>query len=117
MNFCSDPRIFQVLGIKFSADTVQISLLNFEGKICEIRKILNNWSRRQITALGEIIVVKTLVLPKLIRRFVNLPNPAGDLKKKKKEEEEEERKIHFCGMENGVRFVKMLSVNCKEMEH
>ena len=42
MNFCWDPGIFQVLGIKFSTDTTQISLISFVGKISEMRKILNN---------------------------------------------------------------------------
>ena len=48
-------------------------------KINEIRKILNNWSRRQIPPLGKITVVKTLVLPKLTHLFVNLPDPTEDL--------------------------------------
>ena len=81
MNFCWDPGIFQVLVIKFSTDTTQISSINFEGKISEIRKILNNWSRRQIPPLGKITVVKTLVLPKLTQLFVNLPDPTGDFLK------------------------------------
>ena len=78
MNFCWDPGIFQVLGVKFSTDTTQISSIKFEGKISEIRKILNNWGRRQITPRGKITVVKTLVLPKLTHLFVNLPDPSGD---------------------------------------
>ena len=81
MNFCWDPGIFQVLGIKFSTDTTQTSSINFEAKISEIRKILNNWSRRQITPLGKITVVKTLVLLKLTHLFVNLPDPTGDFLK------------------------------------
>ena len=42
MNFCWNPGIFQVLGIKFSTDTTQISLISFVGKISEMRKILNS---------------------------------------------------------------------------
>ena len=78
MNFCWNPGIFQVLGIKFSTDTTQISSIKFEGKISEIRKILNNWGRRQITPRGKITVVKTLVLPKLTHLFVHLSDQSGD---------------------------------------
>ena len=115
MNFCWDPGIFQVLFIKFSTDTTQISSINFEGKIREIRKILNKWSRWQITPLGKITVVKTLVLPKLIQLFVNLPDLSGDFLK-------ELGNILFSslismGREAKVILVKkILSVNCKKME-
>ena len=78
-NFCWDPGIFQVLGIKFSTDTTQISAINFEGKVSEVRKILNNWSRRQITPLGKITVVKTLVLLNLTHLFVSLPDPSDKM--------------------------------------
>ena len=117
MNFCWDLGIFEVLGIKFSTDTAQISpiLINFEGKISEIIKILNNWSRGHITPLGKITVVKTLVLPKLIQLFVNLPDLSGDFLK-------ELGNILFSslismGREAKVILVKkILSVNCKKME-
>ena len=80
-NFCWDPGIFQVLEIKFCSDATQISSINFERKINEIIMILNNWSRRQITSLREIAVVKTLVLPKLIHLYVSLLDPSGDFLK------------------------------------
>ena len=41
MKICWDPGIFKVLGIKFSTDITQITLVNFEGKLTEIKRILN----------------------------------------------------------------------------
>ena len=46
MNFCWDPGIFTVLGIKFSTDVKQIPSINYEGKLTEIKRILNTWSKR-----------------------------------------------------------------------
>ena len=111
MNFCWDPGIFQALGIKFSTDTTRISSINFEGKISEIRKILNNWSRRQILPLGKITVVKTLVLPKLTHLFVSLLDLSGDFLK-------ELDKMFFKFLWDGKqsKISKNVSVSCKKME-
>ena len=78
MNFCWDPGIFTVLGIKFSADVKQITSINYEGKLTEIKRILNTWSKRQITPLGKITMIKTLALLTLIYAFANLPDPPND---------------------------------------
>ena len=78
MNFCWDPGIFTVLGIKFSTDVKQITSINCEGKLTEINRILNTGSKRQITPLGKITVNKTLALSRLIYLFGNLPDPPDD---------------------------------------
>ena len=43
INFCWDPGIFKVLGIKFCTDTGRISEINYEDKLLEIQRILNRW--------------------------------------------------------------------------
>ena len=43
MNFCWDPGIFRYLGIAFSIDINNIVNLNYEGKLEEIKKLLNVW--------------------------------------------------------------------------
>ena len=50
--------------------------LNYTGKIAEIRKLLNIWSKRQLTPFGKITVLKTLAMSKLIYLFVNIPDPS-----------------------------------------
>ena len=48
MNFCWDPGIFTVLGIKFSTDIKQITSISYEGKLTEIKGILNTWSNARL---------------------------------------------------------------------
>ena len=62
MNFCLDPGIFIVLGIKFSTDTDQINEINYDNKLLEIKTILILWKRRQLTPLGKITVIKKLAM-------------------------------------------------------
>ena len=52
-NFCWDPGIFKVLGVKFTTNIEQISNLNFENKIQEIKQLLASWNRRLITPFGK----------------------------------------------------------------
>lgn len=77
-NFLWDPGIFKVLGITFSTDTGQISRLNYEGKLLELKKLINVWSKRQLTPIGKITVIKTLLLSKLTYFFINVPDPPPD---------------------------------------
>ena len=60
MNFCWDPGIFKVLGIKFCTDIDRISEINYENKLIEIQRMLRRWNRRQLTPLGKITVVKMI---------------------------------------------------------
>ena len=53
----------------------EIVLINYENKLKEMEKLLNSWSRRNITPLGKITVIKTLVISKVTRLFMNLPDP------------------------------------------
>jgi hypothetical protein len=80
-NFCWDPGIFKVLGIKFSVKIDQIPMLNYEGKMNEIKKILSVWSRRDLTPFGKILVLKTLALSKLTYLFANIPDPSWEFLK------------------------------------
>ena len=47
-NFCWDPGIFKVLGVKFSTDIDSITGLNYDGKIVKVKKILNTWKKKTI---------------------------------------------------------------------
>ena len=77
MNFCWDPGIFKVLGIKLSTDVKQITSITYEGKL-KIKRMLITWSKCQITPLGKIIVIKTLALSRLIYLFVGFPDTPDD---------------------------------------
>ena len=56
INLCWDPGIFQILGIKFSIDITQITSINCEGTLTEIRRILNSCQGRR--SGGVIVIVK-----------------------------------------------------------
>ena len=77
LNFNWNPVTFRVLGVVFSTSVHEIVLINYENKLSEIRKLLNTWSRRNITTFGKITVIKTMVISKITYLFMNLPDPDG----------------------------------------
>ena len=56
--------------------------LNYNVKLEEVTRILAVWSKRQITPLGKIVVIKSIVLSKFIHLFMVLPNPSPEWLKK-----------------------------------
>jgi hypothetical protein len=69
------------LGIDFDIDLSKMIKINFEKKIIEIKSLLKQWSKRQLTPIGCITVIKTLILPKLVHLFTTLPNPGDKILK------------------------------------
>ena len=78
LKFVWNPAVFKVLGVIFSVNISDIVQLNYDDKLVQIRKILNSWSRRNITPFGKITVIKTLALSKLTHLFMSLPDPHSD---------------------------------------
>ena len=74
-NFIWDPGSFKVLGITFSVDLNDIVRLNFKDKIDEVKRDIARWSKRNITPIGKITVIKTLIVSKLTYLLINLPDP------------------------------------------
>ena len=67
---------FTALGIKYDVTNLnEITELNCKPKLAEVEKILLNWSRRNTTLAGRVLVVKSLALSKLVHFFISLPNP------------------------------------------
>ena len=64
---------FKLLGINFDP-TLQNMKNNYEEKIREIEKEINNWKHRFLTPLGRLVVVKTLLLSKLAHIAIVLPS-------------------------------------------
>lgn len=65
INFQWDPGIFRVLGIKFSTAVDNMSELNYEGALEQVKKIISCWEKRRLSPHGKITVIKTLVTSKL----------------------------------------------------
>ena len=64
----------KVLGINLMATPEQMQS-NLTDKIDEIDKLLNNWTFRNMTVYGRIMVVKTLALSKITHLIQVIPNP------------------------------------------
>ena len=60
---------FKTLGIHFSLNINQLFDLNYKVKLKSIESTLNCWRARNISLVGKICVVKTLLLPQLLYLF------------------------------------------------
>ena len=60
-----NPRYFKALGIIFSTNIGEMTHLNFNPKLFEIKQIINIWMKRLLTPLGRIAVIKLLLISKL----------------------------------------------------
>ena len=49
--------------------------INYTDKIRKIASLIKLWTRRYLTPLGKITVIKTLLLPLLNHLFISIPNP------------------------------------------
>ena len=78
---CSDRDLkwtnepFTFLGVTFSTDLMSIPELNYTNKFEEIKNTIRSWSKRLISPLGKITIVKSLLLSKLTHLFISLPKP------------------------------------------
>ena len=70
-----NPATFKVLGVHFSTNTEIAPSINYESKLLEIQKLLNAWSKRHLTPLGKIAVIKSLVVSKITYLTMNIPEP------------------------------------------
>ena len=66
---------FKLLGITFDTDLDKMLTLNFSDKLSNIKTKINYWKRRNLTPLGKITVIKSLLLSSLNHLFIPLPNP------------------------------------------
>ena len=73
---------FKILGVNFSSDVFDIWDLNKNEVLNRIENLLAHWTKRKLTLLGRITVIKSLALSKFTHLFLALPNPPGDLIKR-----------------------------------
>ena len=70
---------FNLLGIDFSVDLLQITETNYNIQIPKIKSMLQHWKRRILTPIGRVTVVKSLIIPKLNHLFLSLPTPNKEI--------------------------------------
>lgn len=67
---------FTFLGIDFSVDLDMIPKMNFDKKIVKLKAIITSWKRRNLTPIGKIHIIKSLLISQLNYLFITLPNPS-----------------------------------------
>ena len=53
---------FTVLGVQFSTNLYKIQELNYNVKLKEVKKLLEQWSKRSLSTLGKIAVCQNLFI-------------------------------------------------------
>ncbi|WP_419635460.1 reverse transcriptase domain-containing protein, partial [Thiolapillus sp.] len=79
LNMEWNPSKFKILGIWFTNDMKQCEVINFQEKFSEIKALYKVWLKRQITPLGRVAVLKSLILSKIVYLWLLLPNPPDKL--------------------------------------
>ena len=84
IRFCEEFNLqreteFNVLGVKFTNNLKEMVDLNYAEKLVEIKKLFLNWSKRILTPLGKITVIKSLALSKINHLILSLPNPSKQI--------------------------------------
>ena len=73
---------FEMLGIKFSVNLREMIDINYDNKLLNIKKIIDQWKGRKLTPLGRLSIIKSLLIPKLNHLILTLPNPGEEYLKK-----------------------------------
>ncbi len=60
---------FKTLGINFSLNVNSLYELNFVPKLVQIEQTLNCWKHRNLSLIGKVTVIKSLLLPQLLYLF------------------------------------------------
>ena len=87
IKICKDLQLdwetgnFEVLGITLNASLEDLWVINTRKKLDNIKRILGNWRKRNLTLVGKIIVIKALALSTLVHIFIALPNPQDSFMK------------------------------------
>ena len=79
LNIKWNPETFKILGITFTNDLKDCIDINFKDKFYEMKTLFKAWLRRQITPLGRVAILKSLILSKLVYLWLLLPNPPDSI--------------------------------------
>ena len=82
---CSDFNLdwtqeFTSLGIKYDINNFNnITNLNIETKIEEIKELIGLWNARNLTPYGKIMIINSLLISKITHILLSLPSPTKEL--------------------------------------
>ncbi len=66
---------FKLLGIYYTADLKNMEKLNFDDKLLKAEKLLKQYSKRHLSLIGKVCVIKTLIVPMFVHVLTILPTP------------------------------------------
>ena len=69
---------FTLLGIHFDVDLSRINFLNYDKKLVKIKSIIKQWDRRNLTPIGRLTLIKSLLISQLNHLFITLPSPSKE---------------------------------------
>ena len=72
---------FKILGVTFSTEIYNIWDLNSIDIIKKVEGVCKQWSKRKLTLIGRITIIKSLALAKFIHLLLTLPKPPDDFLK------------------------------------
>ena len=68
INWPSEP--IKALGVFFTYDQSLLYEKNFQNKLDNMKKLTNIWSSRGLSIYGKVTIIKSLLIPKLVRVLV-----------------------------------------------
>ena len=78
------PGPVTILGVKLHPNELIMQSVNFYDTLEKVQDILNAWNYRDLTLIGRITVVNTLISTLFIHKLLALPTPSADFFKKYK---------------------------------
>ena len=66
---------FKLLGIHFTSDLTEMLNLNYDHKLVKVENILTSYGKRNLSLIGKVSVIKTLIIPMFVHALTVLPAP------------------------------------------
>ena len=70
-----NPVKFTMLGVQFRTDLKEITKISLKKKIKSLQRELYQWTKRNLTPIGKITVIPSLMLAKIVHILIALPDP------------------------------------------
>ena len=74
LKWIKDGR-FSALGVNFSTNLPEMVEINYNNVMKSVKASIQHWSKRNLTVLGRITLVKSLITPKFSHLVLAIPSP------------------------------------------
>ena len=81
VNLIKRDEYFHYLGTDFHVEIEKMPDYNYDRIFDKVKRQMISWSKRNITVLGRIVIVKSLLLSQFTYLFLSLPGPSEQLMK------------------------------------